>query len=194
VNDPRPQDPDWKKIAARIREGDSSAEEEVAGWFARPVRAYALAGTGETRIADEITQETLIAVLCSLRDGRVQQPSQLPSFVLGTTRNLVNDHLRARAREKLGPLEPGQEPSRPAREHESFERIHAARQAIARLEPHERAVLMLSLVEDLGPEQIGRRLGLSADAVRQRKSRALRRLSEMLRSSSQTPRPGLLKE
>ena len=48
------------------------------------------------------------------------------------------------------------------------------------------SVLLLALVDGLGPEQIGRRLGVTAEVVRQRKSRALRRLGELLKDPSQT--------
>jgi DNA-directed RNA polymerase specialized sigma24 family protein len=54
-------------------------------------------------------------------------------------------------------------------------------------------VLMLSLVEGMAPDEVARRLKVSPEAVRQRKSRALRRLAELLKPVSQTPGPGLLK-
>lgn len=147
---------------------------------------------GDSHLADELVQDVLWGVIRALREGRVEQPEQLPSFVFGTARNLLKDGIRTRARERLGPLPEGEIPS-PAQEQREFERTHAARQAIARLESHERIVLMLSLVEGLNPEQIAARLGINAAAVRQRKARALRRIGEILGTRSQSTAVDLLK-
>ena len=141
--------------------------------------------------AEELVQDVLWAVIRALREGRVQQPGQLGAFVWGTARNLLNDRIRLRARLRSTPLVPGAEFPHPARHQEEFERNHAARQAIARLDPHESAVIMLILVDGLGPEEVASRLGILPDAVRQRKSRALKKLGGLLGSRSQVVRKGL---
>jgi RNA polymerase sigma-70 factor (ECF subfamily) len=186
--------PDWREIAVRVHGGDPAAEEEVASFFARPIRALALMSVRDRTHAEEVVQDTLLAVICALRDGRVHHTEQLPEFVRGTARNLIQDRVRKRVRERLSPLPPDETLPHPAVDQEDFERLYAAEQAIGTLNPHERAVLMLSLVEGMGPDEVARRLKVSPEAVRQRKSRALRRLSELLKPVSQTPGPGLLKE
>ena len=55
------------------------------------------------------------------------------------------------------------------------------RAAIARLEPTDRAILELALVGKENLAEIGERLGLSHEAARARKSRALKRLAEEMR-------------
>jgi RNA polymerase sigma factor (sigma-70 family) len=192
VPGPSPQEESFEEVAVRIQDGDRAAEERFVAIFQGRVRAFARVNLGEPHLVDELVQDVMWAVIRALREGRVQEPKQLGAFVFGTARNLVNDVVRTKAREKLGPL-PEAEIARAATEQQEFERGHAARQAIAKLEPHERDVLMLSLVEGLNPEQIGERLGIRADAVRQRKARALRRLGETLGIRSQTSPPRLLK-
>jgi RNA polymerase sigma-70 factor, ECF subfamily len=177
----------------RVRAGDPAAEEEVASFFGRPIRALALMSVRDRTHAEEVVQDTLLAVICALRDGRVHHTEQLPEFVRGTARNLIQDRLRKRARERLSPLPPDETLPHPAIEQKDFERVYAAEQAIGTLNAHERAVLMLSLVEGMAPDEVARRLKVSPEAVRQRKSRALRRLAELLKPVSQTPGPGLLK-
>jgi RNA polymerase sigma factor (sigma-70 family) len=54
------------------------------------------------------------------------------------------------------------------------------RTCVARLPRQDQQVLFLSLAEGLKPGEIAARLGLSAEVVRQQKSRALKRLKEML--------------
>jgi RNA polymerase sigma factor (sigma-70 family) len=192
VKEAGPQGISLEEMAARVRAGDPAAEEYVVRTFERPVRAYVLMATGDPQLADEMVQEVLWNVVCALREGRVQQPAVLGAFVRGTARNMVSGHIREQARRKLSPI-PEDLPGSAA-EHEAFERNHAARQAIATLEKHEREVLMLSLIEGLVPDEIARRLGVTPEVVRQRKSRALRRLGETLRPPSQTPPARLLKK
>ena len=179
-------------LADRIQAGDAEAEDEFVHMFQRRVRAFALANGADEPIAEELVQETLWGVITALRQGRVQQPEQLAAFVWGTARNHLNHRFRLKARDKTTSLSSSADFPRPPREHEDFERQHAARQAIATLEPHERAVLLLSLVDGLGPDEIAERLGILPDAVRQRKSRALKKLTEMLAGRSQPDRRRLL--
>jgi DNA-directed RNA polymerase specialized sigma24 family protein len=52
---------------------------------------------------------------------------------------------------------------------------------MARLDGPDREILRLFLVDGAEPSAIGARLGLSAEAVRQRKCRAIRRVREEVR-------------
>lgn len=190
--EPQQQEAIFERLAASIQAGDAAAEEELVRIFQGRVRGFAIANTRDPDLAEELTQEVLWAVIRSLREGRVQQPARLPAFVWGAARNLLNDRLRNRSREKLDSLTDEMEFSRPAVEQREFERNRAAQQAIGTLEPHERGVLLLSLIDGLKPEQIAVRLGITCDTVRQRKSRALKKLAGILQPLSQKDRPGLL--
>jgi DNA-directed RNA polymerase specialized sigma24 family protein len=56
--------------------------------------------------------------------------------------------------------------------------------ALAELGPADREVLLLTLVEGLKPGQIATRIGVTADVARTRKSRALKRIMDVLSSRS----------
>jgi RNA polymerase sigma-70 factor (ECF subfamily) len=56
--------------------------------------------------------------------------------------------------------------------------------ALATLSPADRQVLLLTLVEGLKPGQIASKIGVSADVARTRKSRAIRRILEVIDSRS----------
>ena len=89
----------------------------------------------------------MVAVLCAFRDGKLREPQQLASFVYGTARNLFNDHIRKRAKEKLDPLPEDRDfpaPAAPLDEHDRFE---LARREIDGLEPADRSILTLTLVQ-----------------------------------------------
>lgn len=182
----------FEEIATRVRAGDRMAEEQVVRWFERPVRAYVMVNTGDACAAEELAQEVLLAVVCALREGRVEQPAQLPAFVRGAARNLIHNHIRSQVRRRTTPLT--DDLAGFSSGHETFERNYAARQAIATLEKHEQEVLILSLVEGLVPDEVAKRLRITPQAVRQRKFRALRRLGEILRPPSRVQPARLLKE
>jgi DNA-directed RNA polymerase specialized sigma24 family protein len=64
-----------------------------------------------------------------------------------------------------------------------------ARQEMKTLDPVDRRILWLLLVEGFHPDEVTGRLGLSADAIRQRKSRVLRRMAEKFGVRSQNAVP-----
>ena len=61
--------------------------------------------------------------------------------------------------------------------------------AIATLDPIDRSILHLTLVEGLKPGVIATRMGMSSDVVRQRKVRATRKLMEFVQNQSQNDFP-----
>ena len=65
------------------------------------------------------------------------------------------------------------------------------RGALERIDPRDRVILLLTLVEGMNPREIAPRVGLSAENVRTRKMRAIRQVKEELqkvsRKKGQTP-------
>jgi RNA polymerase sigma-70 factor, ECF subfamily len=175
-----PVDP--SSLAERVRAGDTAAEDElVRGYGPRLLRLIRL-WTRDDDAAREILNDSLFTVVRALRDGRVREPRHLASFIWGTARNLTRTFRRTRARrpvhEELSPESAAYDP-RP--EMDEADRRAQVRQAIARLEPTDRAILEMALVGKESLAEIGERLGLSHDAARARKSRALKRLAEQMR-------------
>ena len=62
--------------------------------------------------------------------------------------------------------------------------------ALAELGPADREVLLLTLVEGLKPGQIASRIGVSADVARTRKSRALKRILDVMAARSRNAPDG----
>jgi RNA polymerase sigma factor (sigma-70 family) len=183
----------WQDLADRVRQGDSSAEEELSMHFHPRIVAMAVVRLRDSEAAREISQEVLLAVLVALREGKVREPEKLPAFVSGTARNLVNNHFRA-LREQPNPV--ALDPETPsavnlATEAELAEQRRTVRGALERIDPRDRLILLLTLVEGMNPREIAPRVGLSAENVRTRKMRAIRQVREELqklsRKQSQTP-------
>ena len=175
-------------LALRVRQGEPGAEDEFATSYRRRVFAVVLARLGDFDAAQDVTQETLLRVLGALRAGRLEHPDKLGAFVCGAARNLASNHLRARRHDadvRLSTLVSKEEdPEQQCSQHE-----HAvlARQALGALDLVDRKILLWSLVDGLVSDEIGRRLGLRAATVRQRKLRALQKARLKVIAMSQTP-------
>ncbi|MBI5283175.1 MAG: sigma-70 family RNA polymerase sigma factor [Candidatus Solibacter usitatus] len=152
--------------------------------YFRRVLAFARARVRREDAAQDLVQDVFLACLRFLRRGPLRQEERLDAFVLSTARNLAYQHFRntrLRRREvDLGDNHPAPDflPQL-----EIQERKGLVASALRQMEPADQQVLRLSLVEGWKPGQIADHLGLPAEVVRQRKSRALRRISEILRTS-----------
>jgi len=183
----------WQDLADRVREGDSCAENELTAHFHPRILAMAVVRLRDLETAREITQESLLSVLIALRQGKLREPGKLPGFVSGTARNLINDHFRSlRTQPHPMPLDP-ETPSSVnfATEAELLEQRRMVREALGRIDPRDRVILLLTLVEGMNPREIAPRVGLSLENVRTRKMRAIRQIAEELhkvsRKKRQTP-------
>jgi RNA polymerase sigma-70 factor (ECF subfamily) len=169
------------ELAETVLEERSETEGELVRRFHERVFLIAFVRTRDREAARDIAQETMLAVIRNLRDGRLLDSEKLPAYVCGTARNLISNHLRTRSRKPEGGPVPEDVPAPDCHvEVEQSERAFLARRAIARLEPADRLVLLLTLVDGMKPAEIAQRLGLSSEVVRKRKSRALERARQVL--------------
>jgi len=174
---------DAAMCVAGILAGDRACEDALVSFFARRIYMYALRALREPAIAEDVTQETLWATVKSLREGSLTEPAQLFVFVYGIARHRVADVQRRASRNRQDAFPPGFDPAAPPdRNPADRERRELAAEAIRQLDPVDRTILQLLLNEGLSSPEIASRLELKPDAVRQRKSRALKRVMEKLRN------------
>jgi len=177
-------------LVTRIAAGDGDAEHEFALRYVQPVRAMLLARSRNADLAADLQQDVLIEAICALRRGQLREPAKLAGFVSAIARNKLNTYYRANRRTEI--LEfPDDLPdlSSAASRVEEQQRESTALDVIASLDPLDRKILEMTLVEGLKPGVIAQRLGLSPDVVRQRKLRATRRVTESVRRQSQIQPP-----
>jgi RNA polymerase sigma-70 factor, ECF subfamily len=166
-----------RELVERIRRGETTAEGEFVRRYGDPIRDSMLARTRNHEDAEDLAQDTLLAVLQALRRGTIASNEQLAAFVRGTARNIRNNHFRAHERRALEVPLPEDVPAGPVvSELETAERLALALDAIARQGVLNREILRMSLVEGLTPVEIGRALHVRPDLVRARKFRATHRL------------------
>ena len=175
-----------RDLGQRIAAGDRSAEEEFARLFSRRAFLLMLARTHDPDLSRDLAQDALIAALRELRAGRLRDPDKLPAFVLGVARHVLSSHFRAERRQPRvtpfdeavdGALARSLAAAIAAPDAEISERRQVARQALQVLDEEDRSILRLSLVEEWPAQRIGERIHLAGDAVRARKSRALRKVA-----------------
>ena len=165
----------------RIRLGDAKAEDELVESFGGKVYAMAVARTRDREASRDLVQDVLWAVIQALRGGHLRAPDKLAAFVSGTARNLINNYCRTRRREPPDTAVPSA-PSTTDAEH-AFDDRHRAgvvRAAVRGLESTDRRILALTLVDGLTAVEIATRLHLNPDAVRQRKSRAVKKIMALI--------------
>ena len=180
-------------LAERVRQADAAAEEELLQHFKKRVRIMLLARLRDRDAVEDLSQEVLIAILTAVRKGQVREPQKLAAFVHGIARNVVSNHFRTKG---LEPASAGIDADTlavdRAEQLEEAERLDSVRRAVAILEPLDREILLLTLVEGFKPGEIARAKGLSPELVRTRKSRALRKLTERVREMSRKAPPAPL--
>lgn len=134
--------------------------------------------TGDTHLAEDVTQEAFIRV--AGRFGHLRSASSFDAYLRRTVVNLCTSQFRRRKVERAY-LE--REARRPAvnvdppsvGEHEEL------RSALRALPPRQRAAVVLRYYEDLSERQTGEALGISAAAVRSLVLRAMTTLRERVR-------------
>jgi RNA polymerase sigma-70 factor (ECF subfamily) len=127
------------------------------------VYGYLLARCGGRATAEELTSETFLAAVDSVRAG-ARPPLSVP-WLIGIARHKLVDHWRRQAREErslraLGePLEGIEDPW--------DVRLDAvrARAVLAELAPHHRAALTLRYLDDLPVPQVAELLGRTVHAT-----------------------------
>lgn len=177
-----------RRLAERIRQGDTSAETELVQEFAQRVFVMAVVRTHDREAARELTQDVLMAVIGALRKGQLHDADKLAAFVHGTARNLINNRLRNESQQPpMEPLPDDLAQGGLAQQLEDKERMQLVHQALERLGPEDRRILGMILVEGRKPGEIAAALGLTSEVVRTRKLRAVKKVADLIRKKmSQT--------
>jgi RNA polymerase sigma-70 factor (ECF subfamily) len=177
-----------RNLSERVRSGDVSAEEELVKAFGPRLLRLVRLWARDEEAAREIVNDSLFTVVRALREDRVREPEHLAAFLCGTARNLTRTFQRSRARRPIHEeLSPDAVLYDPREEMGESSRRALVRDEIARLAPVDQSILEMSLVGGFTLAEVGERLGLSHEAARARKSRALRRLAEAMRCHTSAP-------
>jgi RNA polymerase sigma factor (sigma-70 family) len=169
-------------LAERIVEGDREAENDLVRYFSPRILAMLCARTRDREASRDLLHDVLITVLRALRNRQLRQLDRLAAFIQGITRNTAQSYARGRPlREQPLAEEPPAAGSGDAVE--ESQRAELVRLALKELDPTDREILLRTLVEGQKSGLIARALGLDSVVVRQRKSRATRKVAEFIRNA-----------
>ncbi len=160
-------------IVTRLRESDEAAFEMLLHQYEAPLGRYLQSLTRSRHLAQDLLQETFLRAythMADLRDDAAIRP-----WLYRIATNLAMTALKRRHRFQWLPWLSSAEPT--TRFEDDLAERDAVQRAIARLPADYSSCLLLTRVEGLKSHEAAAVLGISAELVRKRVSRAL----EMLR-------------
>jgi RNA polymerase sigma-70 factor (ECF subfamily) len=177
-------------LVERIQNGQVEPEAILYERYSAKVYYVALRGSRSPADAEDVRAETFLRVLQAIRGKQVRSAASLPGFILGVTRNVLNE-LYARRRHGAASVAP-EAADLTAPSHERWfldqEVRLAVQESIDRLKPRDRTVLRMHFFEESPTAEIARRAGISPERVRLVKSRALKRFREVYGALARRPR------
>lgn len=138
---------DYGRLVTRIIEGDASAEEELVGRFEDAVSHVIRRITRNSSLVEDFSQDTFLTVIRKIRNGDVQQPECLGSFIANTARfHTIEQLRRLKQRAVSDNLEQAGEVPDPAPNRldqlQTFEQLDEIRNLVRELRPRYRELLL----------------------------------------------------
>jgi len=163
-----------RELLSRIATGDEAAFKRLYARYADRVFRYALTLLRNRHLAEEVVQETMVAVWNGARTFR--GTAQVSTWIFGIARNQAHALRRRESRGERVPDEPAVLPD-PAERVEVQDRVLAA---VEELPPEQREVVFLAFYEGFSYREIARILGVPEGTVKSRMYFAKRKLREVL--------------
>jgi RNA polymerase sigma-70 factor (ECF subfamily) len=172
-------------LMLRVQQGDVAALGPLYDRFAGPLLGYLFHTVGDSDAAQDLLHDVFLSLIDAA--GSYEHPRPVKPWLFTIARNRALNYLKkARPRVSLDRVGEGQPlaerlagaeklPGQAALESESRTRLL---KALDLLGPGEKEVVVLRLGQGLRYREIGEATGLSEEAVRQRMSRAIKKLRE----------------
>jgi RNA polymerase sigma-70 factor (ECF subfamily) len=158
---------DYTALVNRIINGDAAAEEELVALFEDPVFHIIRRIANNTSMVEDFSQDTFLTVIRKIRNGDVQQPESLGSFIANVARyHTIEQIRRIRRRALSADLEhaeqvPDPSPNRLEQQQES-EQFDEIREVMGELIPRYRELLLRFYINEEPKEVICADLGLTS--------------------------------
>ena len=180
-------DPPWSGLVEQIRNGNSSALEQMYHIFSTGIRFYLCRQLGPQDLDDKV-HDVFLIIVQSIQKGELREPERLMGYVRTIVRRQVAAQIddNVKARRNQADLEFGMalsdrhpNPERSAIEHQNGE---LALRVLNSLPKRDREVLARFYLEEQPADQICREMGLTQTQFRLVKSRAKARFGELGRT------------
>lgn len=177
------------QLVEAFRHGDEKAFEELVRRYQRQVANIIYLTLGNREAIEDLTQEVFIRVYKSL--ARFQHDASVYSWIYRITVNLCIDEIRRRkikrtislqffSDHKLEQEKKFKDKATAADRVLTEERRSMVREALQKLSPLQRTVIVLREYEDLSYDEIAKTLNISTQAVKSRIFRARDELRKLL--------------
>ena len=177
------------KLVARLQQGDEAAFEEFVTRYERQVYVLALRQLGNAYDAQDAAQEVFLRVYRGIRQFR--EESKLSTWVYQITMNVCMDSLRKFSRRQETAADPDEddpmesvpdETYAPEPLYERTELREQVEEALKKLSPEHRQIVVLRDIAGCGYDEIAEILGLADGTVKSRLFRARDKLAAILKS------------
>jgi RNA polymerase sigma-70 factor, ECF subfamily len=174
---------DYGSLVKRIIDGDTSAESELVTIFKDRVSHIIRRIANNTSMVEDFSQDTFATVIKKIRNGDLQQPESLGSFIASVARNHALEQMRTFRRKANEDLEhaehvPDQSPN-PLEQLQASENRSEIRQVIDGLRHRDRALLFRYYINEEPKEVICGDLDLTRDQFDRVVHRARKRFKEL---------------
>lgn len=170
-------------LIRRAKSGDNEAFQELYQTFFTPIYRYLLSETRHLETAEDMAQTVFVKAWQHLRRSAPNDNENDRAYFFRIARTTLIDHWRKKRESLFGETEefdhiPSDDD--PAKEAERNENVRHMHQALSKLPPEQREVLLLRFMGDASHGEIADTLGKSDMAVRQIQHRAIRKLASLL--------------
>jgi RNA polymerase sigma-70 factor (ECF subfamily) len=170
------------ELVARTKRGDDDAFAELVRMYQNRVFNFVLARVRHRQQAEDVTQEVLVKAYFSL--GKLREPGKFKSWIFSIAHNHLRDLLRKRKLE-IADVEEGYtehyvDPSTPESELKRQRAQEDAWNALAKLKPEQREILVLCDIEGLSYREIAEIMRVPLGTVQSRIFYARRKLRGIL--------------
>jgi RNA polymerase sigma-70 factor, ECF subfamily len=172
-----------EELLLRFIGGESGGFEQLFLRYRQPVYGFFRRRLEDAAVAEELAQETFVAVLKSAE--RYKPSSLVRTWIYAIALNLLRAHRRKAAFRAtfLGFLSPDREPAASP----ALENTLQIRQAVAKLDAADREILRLREFEQLSYAEIAALLSLPLNTVRSRLFRARQAMHALLAAPADRP-------
>ncbi|HRN51566.1 MAG TPA: sigma-70 family RNA polymerase sigma factor [Anaerolineales bacterium] len=182
--------PDEQEWLRQAQEGDAQAFSQLVELYAKPVHNLCYRMLGNTQDAEDAAQEAFLRAFRAI--GRYDPKRKFASWLLSIAANYcIDQHRRARLNtvslEDSPEASLGDKAAGPAARLVQRETHDELQALLARLDPRDRAAIILYYWNELSYEEIAAQLSLSESALKSRLHRARRSLAQAWELSQQQP-------
>jgi len=171
------------ELVLALRRGDRGALEQLVRRYHAPLRSCLYHQVrGDVHLAEDLVQEVFVTVIS--KAGQLRDPEAFKTWVYRIASNKARDYFKS-CQGRAVPIEgPGQGTARASPAEQPEEKTvwehQRVREALERLSPHHREVLVLRYYQELALSEIATVLKLPQGTVKSRLHYAMKYLREQL--------------